>query len=292
MAINEDVAMSGSLKTSANAAQIDYWNTVAGETWARFQEQLDRQVEPLGLAAMDALAPRDGEQVIDIGCGCGQTSLALASRVAPTGTVVGVDISKPMLAVARSRPRPTASLALTFRQLDAQTDDLGRGVFDAAFSRFGVMFFSDPVAAFANIRASLKPGGRLAFVCWRSLAENPWMHVPLQAALPFIPPVTPPDPTAPGPFAFADADRVRAILIKAEFPSVTVNPLDVPIGGGDIEETLKVTLRVGPLGAALREHPELAEVVADAVRKTLSAYVTPNGVMMPAATWIVQARIG
>jgi SAM-dependent methyltransferase len=292
MAINEDVAMSGSLKTSANADQIDYWNTVAGETWARFQEQLDRQVEPLGLAAMDALAPRDGEQVIDIGCGCGQTSLALASRVAPTGTVVGVDISKPMLAVARSRPRPTASLALTFRQLDAQTDDLGRGVFDAAFSRFGVMFFSDPVAAFANIKASLKPRGRLAFVCWRSLGENPWMQAPLQAALPFIPPVTPPDPTAPGPFAFADADRVRAILIKAEFPSVTVNPLDVPIGGGDIEETLKVTLRVGPLGAALREHPELAEVVADAVRKTLSAYVTPNGVMMPAATWIVQARIG
>ena len=211
--------MSGSLNTSANAAQIDYWNTVAGETWARFQEQLDRQVEPLGLAAMDALAPSDGEHVIDIGCGCGQTSLALASRVAPTGTVVGVDISKPMLEVARRRPRPTATSALTFRQLDAQTDDLGRVVFDAAFSRFGVMFFSDPVAAFANIKASLKPSGRLAFVCWRSLAENPWMQAPLQAALPFIPPVTPPDPTAPGPFAFADADRVRAILIKTEFAS-------------------------------------------------------------------------
>ena len=107
--------MSASLKTSANAAQIEYWNAGAGETWARFQEQLDRQVEPLGLAAMDALAPRDGEHVIDIGCGCGQTSLALASRVAPTGTVVGVDISKPMLEVARRRPRPTASSALTFR---------------------------------------------------------------------------------------------------------------------------------------------------------------------------------
>jgi hypothetical protein len=118
------------------------------------------------------------------------------------------------------------------------------------------------------------------------------MQAPLQAALPFIPPVTPPASTAPGPFAFADADRVRTILIKAEFPSVTINPLDVLIGGGDIEETLKLTLRVGPLGAALREHPELAEVVTGAVKKTLSAYVPPNGVMMPAANWIVQARIG
>lgn len=282
--------MSQNLKASANAAQIDFWNTVAGETWARFQVQLDRQVEPLGLAAMDALAPRVGEQVIDIGCGCGQTSLALASRVGPTGAVVGVDISKPMLEVAHRRPRPTANLSLTFRRLDAQTDDLGRGVFDAAFSRFGVMFFSDPVGAFANIKASLKPGGRLAFVCWRSLAENPWMQAPLQAALPFIPPITPPDPTAPGPFAFVDADRVRAILINAKFASVMVNPLDVLIGGANIEETLKLTLKVGPLGAALREHPELTEIVADAVRKRLSAYVTPNGVMMPAATWIVQAR--
>lgn len=284
--------MSESLKTSANAAQIDYWNAGAGETWARFQEQLDRQVEPLGLAAMDALAPRNGEHIIDIGCGCGHTSLALASRVGPTGAVVGVDISKPMLEVAHRRPRPAASSALTFRQLDAQTGDLGRGVFDAAFSRFGVMFFSDPVAAFANIKVSLKPGGRLAFVCWRPLAENPWMQVPLQAALPFIPPVTPPDPTAPGPFAFADPDRVRAILMGAEFRSVKVDPLDALIGGASIEETLKLTLKVGPLGAALREHPEFAEVVADAVRKTLSPYVTPNGVMMPAATWIVQARAG
>ncbi len=292
MVINKDVAMSRSLKTSANAAQIDYWNTVAGQTWARFQEQLDRQIEPLGLAAMDALEPRAGEHVIDIGCGCGQTSLALASRVGPTGAVVGVDISQPMLEVAHRRPRPTASLALTFRQLDAQTDDLGRGAFDAAFSRFGVMFFSDPVAAFANIRECLKPGGRLAFVCWRSLAENSWMQAPLQAALPFIPPVTPSDPSAPGPFAFADRDRVRAILINAKFRSVTVNPLDLLIGGADIEQALNLSLKMGPLGAVLREHPELTAMVVDAVRDTLSTYVTPNGVMMAAAAWIVLARIG
>ena len=164
--------MTESLETSSNAAQIEYWNAAAGETWARFQEALDHQIEPLGLAAMDVLNPRAGEHIIDIGCGCGQTSLVLAARVGHMGSVMGVDISKPMLEVAVNRPRPASDLRVAFRQLDAQTGDFGHGIFDAAFSRFGVMFFSDPVAAFANIRASLKPGGRLVFVCWRHLREK------------------------------------------------------------------------------------------------------------------------
>jgi SAM-dependent methyltransferase len=284
--------MSETVEKPANTTQIEYWNARAGQTWAQFQEPLDRQIEPLGLAAMDMLDPRAGEHILDIGCGCGQTSLALAVRAGPTGAVVGVDISKPMLEVALRRPRPAPDLRVAFRQMDAQTGDLGRGIFDAAFSRFGVMFFSDPVAAFANIRASLKFGGRLAFVCWRPLGENPWMQAPLQAALPFMPPVAPPDPTAPGPFAFADATRVRSILADAGFVSVTINPFDAEIGGADLEQTLKLALSVGPLGAALREHPELADNVADAVRNILSKYITPNGVLMPAAVWIVLARNG
>jgi SAM-dependent methyltransferase len=278
------------LETSSNAARIEYWNTTAGETWAQFQEPLDRQIEPLGLAAMDVLGPGEGEHIIDIGCGCGQTSLALAARVRPTGSVVGIDISEPMLGVALRRPRSAPDLQVAFRKLDAQTGDLGHGRFDAAFSRFGVMFFSDPAAAFANIRASLKPGGRLAFVCWRPLDENPWMQAPLQAALPFLPPVAPPDPTAPGPFAFADPSRVRSILADAGFGSVTINPFDAGIGGGDVEQTSKLALGVGPLGRALREHPELTDNIADAVRNLLSKYVTPSGVLMPAAVWIVLAR--
>jgi SAM-dependent methyltransferase len=278
------------LETSSNAAQIEYWNTTAGETWAQFQEPLDRQIEPLGLAAMDVLGPGEGEHIIDIGCGCGQTSLALAARVRPTGSVVGIDISEPMLGVALRRPRSAPDLQVAFRKLDAQTGDLGHGRFDAAFSRFGVMFFSDPAAAFANIRASLKPGGRLAFVCWRPLDENPWMQAPLQAALPFLPPVAPPDPTAPGPFAFADPSRVRSILADAGFGSVTINPFDAGIGGGDVEQTSKLALGVGPLGRALREHPELTDNIAVAVRNLLSKYVTPSGVLMPAAVWIVLAR--
>jgi len=250
---------------------------------------LDRQVEPLGLAAMDVLCPGEGEHIIDIGCGCGQTSLALAARVRPTGSVVGVDISEPMLDVALRRPR-SADLQVAFRKLDAQTGDIGHGLFDAAFSRFGVMFFSDPVAAFANIRASLKPDGRLAFVCWRPLNENPWMQAPLQAALPLLPPVAPPDPTAPGPFAFADPSRVRSILADSGYGSMTINPFDADIGGGDLEQTLKLALAVGPLGRALREHPELADHVVDAVRDVLSNYLTSNGVRMPGAVWIVLAR--
>ena len=147
---------------SPNAAQSEYWNAVAGETWAQFQEPLDRQIEPLGLAGIDVLQPVPGEHIIDIGCGCGQTSLALAARVAPSGSVVGIDLSRPMLEVARRRPRPAANLRVDFRQLDAQNGDIGRGVFDAAFSRFGVMFFSDPVAAFSEyprILEARRPSG-------------------------------------------------------------------------------------------------------------------------------------
>ena len=159
-------------ETSSNAAQNEYWNTTGGETWAQFQETLDRQVEPLGLAAMDALSPGEGgHTIIDIGCECGQTSLALAARVRPTGSVMGVDIPEPMLDVALRRSR-SADLQVAFRKLDAQTGDLGHGLFDAAFSRFGVMFFSDPVAAFANIGASLKPR-----TAWLSSVGDPSMRI-------------------------------------------------------------------------------------------------------------------
>ena len=239
---------------------------------------------------MNTLKPEGGEHIIDIGCGCGQTSLDLGSRVGAAGSVVGVDISKHMLEVALRRLRLAPNLRVTFSLLDAQSDDLGHGRFDAAFSRFGVMFFSDPVVAFANIRRSLKPNGRLVFLCWRPLNQNPWMREPLEAALPLLPPIAPYDPMAPGPFAFADAGRVQSILAAAEFGSVKVSPCDAAIGGANVEQTLQLALNVGPLGAALRENPERAEMVANAVRDLLSKYATPNGVLMPAAVWIVSAH--
>ncbi len=276
--------------SSDNAAQIDYWNATAGQTWARFQEQLDRQIEPLGLEAMRALDPAPGERILDVGCGCGQTSLELATRVTATGAVFGADISLPMLEVARARPVPNGAATPDFRQVDAQSGELGEGAFDAVFSRFGVMFFSDPVAAFSNLRKALKPDGRMAFVCWRPFQENLWMRAPMEAAQPFLPPSPPMDPTAPGPFAFADADRVRKVLADAGFSDVTLHAFNTSIGGSSLDQTVDLAFRVGPLGAILREQPELAPTVDGAVRSALAPYETPSGVLMPAAVWIVQAR--
>jgi SAM-dependent methyltransferase len=283
--------MSTSDTPAGNAAQIDFWNASAGQTWAALQSQLDRQLGPLGGEAMRVLAPAPGERLLDIGCGCGHTSFALSARVGPSGAVLGVDISQPMLAVAAGG-RSGGGAAPGFRLADAQADDLGEAAFDGAFSRFGVMFFSNPAAAFANIRRALKPAGRLAFVCWRPLAENPWMHVPLEAARPLLPPMPPSDPTAPGPFAFADADRVRAILFEAGFREIAIEPFDAMIGSGGMEETLALCRRVGPLGSALRENPDHAEAAMGVVRDALSAYLTPEGVLMPAAVWIVSAVNG
>lgn len=275
---------------SPNAAQVDYWNAAAGATWARYHDQLDRQIAPLGLEALRALAPAAGERVLDIGCGCGHTTLDIATRIGPGGAVVGIDISAPMLEIARRRAPPIAAGRAEFRQADAQVADLGRGIFDAGYSRFGVMFFADPIAAFANIRRALRPGGRLAFVCWRALAANPWMCEPLEAARPFLPPLAPPDPTAPGPFAFANDDRVRVILGDAGFTDIEIRAVDTEIGAGDLDETLQLTLRVGPLGAALRENPSYKDLLTEPVRAVLARYVTRHDVMIPASVWIVSAR--
>ena len=184
------------LKASPNAVQIENWNNASGRTWAQYQEALDRQIEPLGAQAIRVLAPRAGERILDIGCGCGHTTVELAQRVRPGGLVLGVDVSVPMLEVARRRPLPQADFQVAFQQADAQCDALGEAAFDAAYSRFGVMFFSDPVAAFANIRLALKTGGRLSFVCWRPLEQNEWMKVPLEAALPFLPSAQMPAPAS------------------------------------------------------------------------------------------------
>jgi SAM-dependent methyltransferase len=275
---------------ASNDAQIEYWNSSAGQAWVESQAQLDRQLAVVGREAQRALAPVGGERILDIGCGCGETTLQLAAQVGSAGAVLGVDISEPMLEVARRRPTPEGSARPEFRMADAQTADLGRAAFDAAFSRFGVMFFADPPAAFANIRAALKPGGRLAFVCWRAFADNPWMREPMEAAAPLLPPQPPVDPTAPGPFAFAEESRVHAILSEAGFTDIVIAPFDTKIGGSSVEETVKLMLRVGPLGRVLREIPHMAEAVVGAVRTAIEPYDTAAGVLAPAAVWIVTAR--
>ncbi|MCA6247811.1 MAG: methyltransferase domain-containing protein [Phenylobacterium sp.] len=274
---------------AANEAQEAYWNDVAGRTWAALQDRIDRQIRPLGLAAMDRLAPAAGETVLDIGCGCGDTSLELARRVGPEGGVLGLDISAPMLEVARGRAEAAGAHNLAFREADAQTAALPGGR-DAVFSRFGVMFFADPEAAFANLRRSLRPGGRLAFVCWRPLPENLWIHLPAEAAAGLVPPAPPPEPGTPGPFAFADPDRVRRILAEAGFTGIEISPHDEAIGGLDLEGTVGMSVWRGPLGAILRERPDLAPVLHDRVRTAVSPWLRGDAVYMPSATWLVSAR--
>jgi SAM-dependent methyltransferase len=274
----------------ANDAMFDYWNNRNGEVWVRFQAQLDRQLEPLGAAAVAALAPSAGEAILDVGCGCGDTTVRLGAAVGPSGRVVGADISHPILEVARRRPRSSPGLPVEFHALDAQTADLGEAAFDAVFSRFGVMFFSDPVAAFVNLRRALKPAGRLAFVCWRPLAENPWMGAPMAAAAHLLPPQPASDPLEPGPFAFADAERVRGILTTAGFAEVRISPFDTRVGRAGLEDTVSLNLNIGPLARALRESPDAREAVTEAVRSAMAAHVTSEGVLMPAAVWIVTAK--
>ena len=274
----------------ANANQITYWNDAPGRTWADLQDQLDIQLEPMGAAVLAALALRSRERVIDVGCGCGQTTLALAEAVGPEGLALGIDISAPMLSVARARSAGRPQVRVL--EADAQTYPFDPGSFDALHSRFGVMFFDDPTAAFANLRKALKPGGRLAFLCWRTPAENPIMTLPMAAAAKHLPPPEPTTPGAPGPFAFADAERVRAILASAGFADVDLAPQDMPAGGNALDAALDLALRVGPLGRMLREHPEADRdaAVAD-VRAALAAHARPDGrVFMDSATWIVTAR--
>jgi SAM-dependent methyltransferase len=271
-----------------NAAQAAYWNEAGGRSWVEFQEALDRQVEPLGRRAMAALAPAPGEHILDIGCGAGQTSLELARAVGAGGAVLGVDLSELLLDLARRRGAGMA--AFDVRQGDAQTFAFEPGAFDAAFSRFGVMFFEDATAAFANIRRALRPGGRLAFVCWRQSDENPIIRLPFEAAADLLPEPPPAEPGAPGPFAFANPDRVRGILAAAGFAGVEITPHDEEVGSGDIETALALALRIGPLGTILRDNPEMREPVKPRVRAALAAHDGPEGPKLGAAVWIVTAR--
>ncbi|MEO7336234.1 MAG: class I SAM-dependent methyltransferase [Caldimonas sp.] len=279
--------------SSANAEQIGEWNGVLGQRWAEMQREIDGIVVPFGNAAMKLAAPQQGEQVIDIGCGCGDTTFELARAVGAGGRVLGVDVSRPMLDVAMTRARAVVSTAIEFREADASTADLP-GPVDLLFSRFGVMFFDQPVPAFAHLRQSLREGGRLVFVCWRTPRDNAWAMTPLVAArtaLGIVP--APADPIAPGPFAFADDERVRRILGEAGFGSITIDRFDAPIRIGDTPRAAaENAARVGPTARLIRDaEVERQPTIVDAIEQTFAPLAVADGsVHLPGSTWIVSAR--
>jgi SAM-dependent methyltransferase len=275
-----------------NTEQIAEWNGALGQVWVERHDELDRIVTPFGNAALKAAAVRPGERVIDIGCGCGDTSIEIARTVGAAGTVLGVDVSQPMLEVARAHGVKTQFKNLEFRCADASEATLPTAM-DLLFSRFGVMFFGQPIPAFGHMRKSLRAGGRCVFVCWRTPRENPWAMAPLAAARAAMG-VTPPaaDPHAPGPFAFADDERLRAILTSAGFSAVNFDRFDASIDlGSTPRKAAERALSFGPASRFAREMGiEHLPTITGAVERAFASIAAPDGrVMLSGSTWIVSA---
>ncbi|HSE12032.1 MAG TPA: class I SAM-dependent methyltransferase [Rudaea sp.] len=277
-----------------NAEQLAFWNGPGGARWVARQEHTDATLAPVSDALLAFAAPRTGERVLDVGCGCGASTLALARAVGPTGRVEALDISGPMLAEGRARAAAAGIANIDWVQADAATAALGG--FDLLASNFGVMFFGDPVAAFAHLRSAAKPGARMAFVCWRPLDENPWMQVPLEAVYRHVPRRPRPDPHAPGMFAFADPRHVARTLTAAGWVAPRLDKLDLDLdiaAGRGLEAAVDQSVQIGAVSSALRDQP--AEAVAAAiasVREVLAAHLHGASVRLPAAIWLVSGAAG
>jgi SAM-dependent methyltransferase len=272
------------------------WTDKAGSNWVKLQARTDAQLEPLGTAVIEALAPRPGERVLDIGCGAGQTLLQLSERVGATGGVVGVDVSEPMLTAAREgvRRAGVSNVELVFG--NAATEPLP-GPFDVVFSRFGVMFFEDSVSAFRHLRASMRSGGRLGFVCWQALEKNPWVALPLRAVQAILPEQPLPalmTPGCPGPFYFSDPELVRRVLGEAGFEQIAIEAREfsVPLGGAKtLDEAVDFTLELGPTSRFVGDAPKdrVPELRA-AVRAALAPLETERGIWSEFHAFVVTAR--
>lgn len=272
-------------------SQKEYWSGKVGTEWAAHADRIDAMLRPMTAQALQRAAFQPGEHVLDIGCGAGATSVEIARAVRPGGSVTGVDLSPQLLEVARARAAEEA-LPATFLEADAGAMRLGRN-FDAAFSRFGVMFFEQPVAAFAHLRGEMRSGGRLAFVCWRTLAENAWATAPIEAVKPLLKaPITPPDPDAPGPFSLADQKKIARVLGEAGWRGVEVMPWDgaIPIGGGGtLQDAADFLLRIGPCARAVADQALDAAEAAQRLIDALAPLHSERGVALPAACWLVTA---
>ncbi|MEL6954997.1 MAG: class I SAM-dependent methyltransferase [Pseudomonadota bacterium] len=275
----------------SNQDQIDYWNGEASSKWVTHADDLDGMLAPFIAAVLDEARPVAGEHVLDIGCGGGALSLAASARMDGSGTVTGIDVSRPLLDLAKARAHSAPGIQ-RFEEADASAYRAEQPV-DCAVSRFGVMFFDDPEAAFGSLRTSLRPEGRMVFACWQAPEKNEWATLPLQIAMPLLPapPERPPE-GAPGPFAFADADRVRRILGAGGWKGIDIKPWqgELALPGKSAEDTTAFMLELGPLSRLLSDAGDVLETVRGRLTETLTSRQSSDGaVKLGAAAWIVSA---
>jgi len=284
-------SMTSAPADDCNAREIAYWNGPGGERWVSHQRMQDALLAEVAGLLLERAAPRAGESVLDIGCGAGTTSLALARQVAPAGRVLGVDVSAPLL--ERARQQASADLPVEFALADATVYPFAPRAADLLFSRFGVMFFADPARSFANMRGGLRAGARAVFACWRPPRDNPWLMLPLQAAYRHVPRLPEAGPEDPGLFSFASEPRVRGILERAGFGAIALEPVDLSFDlaeGHGLDRAVELSVGIGPASRALDGQPAALRVAAAAsIRAALAPYQRDSRVPLPGAIWIVSA---
>ena len=271
--------------------QPGHWNGVAGCAWVEEQELLDRMFKPLEDLLVDAVVAGSGHRVLDVGCGAGGATLAVARRLGTNGQCIGIDISDPMIAAARARAEREDAPA-SFIRADIQTHPFERAEFDMIISRFGVMFFNDPVRAFANLRSAAADDAGLRFIAWRSAAENSFMTIAEHAAAPLVPNIPVRQPDSPGQFGFADQHRVTAILDESGWADIDIQPIDVSCVLPE-KDLIRYFTRLGPLGLVLSGVDDRTRAqVIETVRPAFDPYVHGSEVRYTAACWMVSARAG
>ena len=280
--------------SEVNKNQKDFWSGKGGDIWVERQNAMDTMLSPLGEAALNKLNFNEEENVLDIGCGCGHTTLNIAKRIGSSGNVTGLDISEPMLKRAKESAVEMSITNTSFKCVDVQIEDLGDQIYSAAFSRFGVMFFEDSIAAFKNINKSLISGGYLSFVCWQSPAVNPWQSLFIQEVKKFLDLPSPP-PRSPGPFAFMESEYVSSILEESKFQDITIEGHEAEVNmfsGRSLSDSVKDYISINPVVTQmLKESSEnqIAEIVNSGI-EAFSPYYSEKGLIFPSATWLVTAR--
>lgn len=281
------------MSTGANAAQQEYWNTVAGPRWVGLAGFVEKRVERVNdlLLARSAVAP--GEKVLEVGCGTGAATVPLAKAVGETGEVVGIDISEPMLAGARDRIWHSGLRNITLLRADAQVHAFEPNRFDLIASRFGVMFFADPTAAFRNLRGAARPGGRLCFACWAALEENRHWLIAYEVVLRHLGPPAPKPPHAPGPLAFSDPEYLRSVLEGAGYENIEIRRETPAIIGASPEEEAEHACIMGPSGRLIEEkNPQesVRELIKQEVTAAFAGYAKGKDMVLPSNIFLVTAR--